>query len=114
MLERYSGTSRGEMLAFARMYGEARSAVFVWSMGITQHRFGVDNVKALVNLALSRGMVGRAQCGLMPLRGHSGVQGSSAVGAWPWTYPGGAAVDEASAADESTSYTLADDSQAFV
>jgi len=97
MLERYSGTSRGEMLAFARMYGEARSAVFVWSMGITQHRFGVDNVKALVNLALSRGMVGRAQCGLMPIRGHSGVQGSSEVGATPWTFPGGAAVDEASA-----------------
>ena len=96
-LERYSGTSRGEMLAFARMYGEARSAVFVWSMGITQHRFGVDNVKALVNLALSRGMVGRAQCGLMPIRGHSGVQGSSEVGATPWTFPGGAAVDEASA-----------------
>ena len=66
-------------------------------MGITQHRFGVDNVKALVNLALCRGMVGRAQCGLMPIRGHSGVQGASEVGATPWTFPGGAAVDETSA-----------------
>ena len=51
-LERYSGASREEMLKFARLYAQARTAVIVWSMGITQHRFGVENVKALVNLAL--------------------------------------------------------------
>jgi molybdopterin-dependent oxidoreductase alpha subunit len=97
-LEAYSGASKEEMLKFARLYGEAKSAVIVWSMGITQHRFGVDNVKALVNLALSRGMVGRERCGLMPIRGHSGVQGGAEMGAVPWQYPGGQAVSPESAA----------------
>ncbi|MCZ6865992.1 MAG: molybdopterin-dependent oxidoreductase, partial [Chloroflexi bacterium] len=64
-LEGYSGASRDEMMRFAQLFGQAKSAVIVWSMGITQHRFGVENVKALVNLALSRGMVGREKCGLM-------------------------------------------------
>ena len=97
-LEGYSGASREEMRELARLYAEAKSAVFVWSMGLTQHRFGVDNVKALVNLALARGMVGREGCGLMPIRGHSGVQGSAEVGAVPWQFPGGIAVDEEGAA----------------
>lgn len=93
-LERFSGVSRAEMEAFARQVAEARSAVFVWSMGITQHRFGVDNVQAIVNLGLARGFLGREKCGLMPIRGHSGVQGGAEVGAVPWSFPGGRAVDE--------------------
>lgn len=88
-LERASGASREEMRRFAQMYAEARSAVFVWSMGLTQHRFGVENVKAVVNLALARGMVGREKCGLIAIRGHSGVQGGAEVGAVPWQFPGG-------------------------
>src|SRR6266850_8198498 len=75
MLEERSGLSRQEMERFALLYGHARSAVFVYSMALTQHEFGVDNVKAIVNLALSRGMLGRDKCGIMPIRGHSGVQG---------------------------------------
>ena len=98
MLERYSGASREEMLGFARLYAQAKTAVIVWSMGITQHRFGVENVKALVNLALSRGMVGREKCGLMAIRGHSGVQGGAEVGAVPWQLPGGSPVDDERAA----------------
>ena len=39
-------------------------------MGLTQYEFGVDNVKAVVNLALARGMLGREKCGVMPIRGH--------------------------------------------
>lgn len=97
-LERFSGVSRQEMHAFARMVGEARSAIFVWSMGITQHRFGVDNVQGIVNLALARGFLGREKCGLMPIRGHSGVQGGAEVGAVPWSFPGGRPVDEEHAA----------------
>jgi molybdopterin-dependent oxidoreductase alpha subunit len=93
-LERFSGVSRAEMKAFAQLVAEARSAVFVWSMGITQHRFGVDNVQAIVNLGLARGFLGREKCGLMPIRGHSGVQGGAEVGAVPWSFPGGRAVDE--------------------
>jgi molybdopterin-dependent oxidoreductase alpha subunit len=101
-LERFSGVPREEMRRFAEMVGRARTAVFVWSMGITQHRFGVDNVQGIVNLALARGFVGREKCGLMPIRGHSGVQGGAEVGAVPWSYPGGRAVAAESAREMST------------
>ena len=88
-LERASGLSRADMLRFAEPYARAKTAVFVYSMGLTQHRFGVDNVKALVNLALARGMLGREKCGVMPIRGHSGVQGGGECGVDPDKYPGG-------------------------
>jgi hypothetical protein len=63
--------------------------VFVYSMGLTQHRYGVDNVKALVNLALARGALGREKCGVIPIRGHSGVQGGGECGVDPDKLPGG-------------------------
>ena len=97
MLEERSGLSRQEMERFALLYGHARSAVFVYSMGLTQHEFGVDNVKAIVNLALSRGMLGRDKCGIMPIRGHSGVQGGGECGAEPDKFPGGFPVNDESA-----------------
>jgi molybdopterin-dependent oxidoreductase alpha subunit len=97
-LERFSGAAREEMLAFAKMFGEAKSAVIVWSMGITQHRYGVENVKSLVNLMLAKGFLGKAKCGLMPIRGHSGVQGSAEMGAVPWDYPGGVPMSDAASA----------------
>ncbi len=87
-LERFSGASRAEMADLAERLARAERAVFVWSMGLTQHRFGVDNVQALVNLGLARGYLGREKCGLMPIRGHSGVQGGAEMGAVPWTLPG--------------------------
>jgi molybdopterin-dependent oxidoreductase alpha subunit len=94
-LEANSGLTRGEMHRFAEIYARAKSAVFVYSMGLTQHRFGVDNVKALVNLALARGMLGREKCGIMPIRGHSGVQGGGECGVDPDKYPGGYLVAKA-------------------
>ena len=92
LLEAASGSSRDQMLRFARMIAEAKTAVFVWSMGITQHRDGVANVRAIVDLALTRGFVGRDKCGLMAIRGHSGVQGGAEVGAVPNQFPGGVTV----------------------
>src|SRR5262245_27215145 len=89
MLERHSGASREEMCRFAEMVHSAQTGVLVWSMGITQHEFGVSNVRAIVNLALSQGWLGREQCGLVPIRGHSGVQGGAEVGAVPNVFPGG-------------------------
>src|SRR4029077_2334561 len=97
MLEAASGSSRDEMLRFAQMVGEAKTAVFVWSMGITQHRDGVANVRAIADLALTRGFVGRSKCGLMAIRGHSGVQGGAEVGAVPNQFPGGVPIDAAGA-----------------
>ena len=88
-IERGSGLSRERIAEFAELLARAKSGVFVWSMGLTQHRFGTDNVTQVVNLALLRGFLGRAKCGLMPIRGHSGVQGSSEMGADPFSLPGG-------------------------
>jgi len=88
-LEQSSGLSRQRMGEFARLLAEAKSGVFVWSMGLTQHRFGTDNITQVGNLALLRGFVGREHCGVMPIRGHSGVQGSGEMGADPFSLPGG-------------------------
>jgi molybdopterin-dependent oxidoreductase alpha subunit len=88
-LEALAGVSRAEMEEFARMLGEARTAVLVWSMGITQHECGEDNVRAIANLGLTKGFVGRDHCGLMPIRGHSGVQGGAEMGAYSTVLPGG-------------------------
>ena len=96
-LEKGSGLDRGQMLRFAETYARARTAVFIWSMGLTQHSFGVQNVKAVVNVALARGMLGRRHCGLVPVRGHSGVQGAAEVGSVPGNFPGGLPVNEENA-----------------
>ena len=56
-----SGSTRAEMLALAELLRDAKTAIFVWSMGITQHEFGEDNVRAIINLGLSKGFVGREQ-----------------------------------------------------
>ena len=85
-LERGAGVTRGDMYRFAQTFGKARHAIVVWSMGVTQHRYGTDNVKAIVNLQLARGNVGRPHTGLMPIRGHSGVQGGAEMGAMPSAY----------------------------
>ncbi len=103
-----SGMSRERIVEFADLLVARPKAVFVWSMGLTQHAHGVDTVKALVNVGLARGLLGRPHCGLVPIRGHSGVQGGAEVGcvprlddeargrmerAWRFPVPGGAGVD---------------------
>ena len=88
-LEQSSGLTRERMSELAHILARAASAVFVWSMGLTQHRFGTDNISQVANLALLRGFLGREHCGLMPIRGHSGVQGSGEMGADPFSLPGG-------------------------
>ncbi|CAB4955782.1 unannotated protein [freshwater metagenome] len=102
-----SGASRAEMERFASYYSDAASAVMVWSMGITQHKHGVENVESIVNLALARGNVGRSGSGLMPIRGHSGVQGGAEMGAYATAFPGGVAISQASAAALSETYGFA-------
>ncbi len=82
-LERESGATRADMHRFARMLADARRGILVWSMGLTQHAHGVGTIEALVNVGLARGWVGRPGTGLMPIRGHSGVQGGAEVGCVP-------------------------------
>jgi molybdopterin-dependent oxidoreductase alpha subunit len=79
---------------FVDLYAGAGRAVLVWSMGITQHTHAVEGVRAIVNVGLARGNVGRDGAGLMPVRGHSGVQGGAEMGAYATSFPGGEAVDE--------------------
>ena len=90
-LERESGATRAQIEAFARLLVERPNAVFVWSMGLTQHAHGVETIKALVNVGLARGLPGRPNRGLVPIRGHSGVQGGAEVGCAPTVEPAVAA-----------------------
>ncbi|MEA3210559.1 MAG: hypothetical protein QOE70_3616 [Chthoniobacter sp.] len=103
-LERDCGLDRAAMQEFAEMLRNARNAVFIWSMGITQHRFGGDGVQMVLNLALARGYVGREKCGMMPIRGHSSVQGGAEMGAYSTAFPGTKPVNPANAAELSQQY----------
>jgi len=93
-----AGVTREEAEAFTDELARADRGVFVWSMGITQHAHGGDTVRALVNLGLLREYVGRPGTGMMPIRGHSGVQGGAEMGAYATAFPGGVPIDAASAA----------------
>lgn len=72
-----------KMIALANAYAKSEKAIFAWGMGITHHLHGVENVEAIANLALLRGMLGKPAAGLLPLRGHSNVQGIGTVGVKP-------------------------------
>lgn len=80
---RASGVARNQISEVAESYLAAKNVVIGWTMGITHHLHGVENVQMIVNLALLRGMVGRPNAGLMPIRGHSNVQGVGSVGVTP-------------------------------
>src|SRR6266699_1812492 len=97
-LEARSGLSRESMREFAELIRDAQTAVLVWSMGITQHAFGGDSVQMILNLGLTKGFVGRDKCGLMPIRGHSSVQGGAEMGAYATAFPGGKPVNAENAA----------------
>lgn len=82
-IEEASGVTKSTIEKLAALYGAADKAVFAWGMGMTHHRFGVENVEYIANLALLRGMVGKRNAGLLPLRGHSNVQGIGTIGVKP-------------------------------
>ncbi|MGI8906653.1 MAG: FdhF/YdeP family oxidoreductase [Candidatus Sumerlaeaceae bacterium] len=78
-----SGVSREQIQQLADLYAASQNTVFCWAMGVTHHGHGVENVQMIGNLALMRGMVGRPKAGLLPLRGHSNVQGIGSMGVTP-------------------------------
>lgn len=82
-IEKNAGVERAIIERIADHYCRAKNVVFGWTMGITHHVHGVDNVRAIVNVALLRGMVGRPHAGLLPIRGHSNVQGIGSMGVAP-------------------------------
>jgi molybdopterin-dependent oxidoreductase alpha subunit len=82
-LERVSGVPRAQIDEAVDMIVKAKRGIFLWAMGLTHHVFGTDNILALSNLALARGWLGRPGCGLLPIRGHSNVQGVGSMGVAP-------------------------------
>jgi molybdopterin-dependent oxidoreductase alpha subunit len=82
-LARASGVARAELDAAVEMILGARRGIFLWAMGLTHHVWGTDAILALGNLALARGWLGRPGAGLLPIRGHSNVQGLGTVGVTP-------------------------------
>src|SRR5262249_17612763 len=107
MLERQSGLSRASIEELAGLIRDARTGVLVWSMGVTQHAFGAHSVQMIVNLAVLKGWVGRDHCGLMPIRGHSGVQGGAEMGAYATVLPGGRPITPESAGELAALYGFA-------
>jgi molybdopterin-dependent oxidoreductase alpha subunit len=89
---------------FAELMHSAKKAVLVWSMGITQHPHGADSVRMILNLALTQGWLGRDGCGVMPIRGHSSVQGGAEMGAYSTALPGGKPVTPENCAALSKQY----------
>ena len=82
-----SGVSFSDFYSFCRYLAESQNTIYAWAMGVTHHEHGVENVRAIANLALMRGMVGKPGAGLLPIRGHSNVQGVGSVGVVPKLKP---------------------------
>jgi predicted molibdopterin-dependent oxidoreductase YjgC len=81
--ERDSGVPADLIRQVAHAYAKADRAQICWTLGITEHHNAVDNVVALINLALLTGHVGKYGSGLAPLRGQNNVQGGGDMGAIP-------------------------------
>ena len=86
--EELSGVPADVIKDVAHTYARAERAQICWTLGITEHHNAVDNVLALINLALLTGHVGRYGSGLNPLRGQNNVQGGGDMGAIPNRLPG--------------------------
>ncbi|MFH1562934.1 MAG: formate dehydrogenase subunit alpha [Nitrospirota bacterium] len=87
-VEEITGISADDLIKAARIYAQANKGSIIYSMGITQHTTGTDNVFSVANLAMLTGNVGRESTGVNPLRGQNNVQGACDVGALPPFLPG--------------------------
>ena len=83
-----TGVPREKLIQAARMYAINSPASILYTMGITQHTHGTDNVMAVANLAMLTGNIGKPGSGVNPLRGQNNVQGACDMGALPNVYPG--------------------------
>lgn len=88
VVEEITGIPRDKLVEAARLYATAKAAMILFTMGITQHTTGTDNVKSIANLAMLCGKVGIESGGVNPLRGQNNVQGACDVGALPNVFPG--------------------------
>lgn len=91
--EEITGVPKEDIVRAARLYGLSRKAGIFYTMGITQHTCGTDNVRAIANLVTLTGNIGREFTGVNPLRGQNNVQGSSDAACMPNVYPGYQKID---------------------
>ena len=87
-VEEITGVPADAIREAARLYATSKPASILYAMGVTQHSQGTDGVKALANLAMLTGHIGRESTGVNPLRGQNNVQGACDMGALPNVYPG--------------------------
>lgn len=87
-VEEITGVSTEKIRQTARLYVESSPAAIFYSLGITEHSHGTDNVFALSNLALITGNIGKPLTGVNPIRGQNNVQGACDMGCLPNVYPG--------------------------
>jgi formate dehydrogenase (NADP+) alpha subunit len=92
-VEQITGVEKNKIIEAARLYASTKPASILYSLGITEHSHGTDNVFALSNLALLTGNVGKPSTGVNPLRGQNNVQGACDMGCLPDVYPGYQKVD---------------------
>jgi formate dehydrogenase major subunit/formate dehydrogenase alpha subunit len=92
--QQITGVPKEDIIKAARLYGRSRKAGIFYTMGITQHACGTDNVRAIANLATLTGNIGRESTGVNPLRGQNNVQGASDAACLPNVYPGYQKVDD--------------------
>jgi len=87
-VEEISGIKAEKLKEAARSFAKAKKASIIYSMGVTQHATGTNNVKSMANLSLLTGNLGKESAGVNPLRGQNNVQGACDLGALPNVYPG--------------------------
>ncbi len=86
--EKITGVPADDIRTAARWYGTTERAGIYYTLGITEHTHGTDNVYCLANLVLMTGHLGKYAAGMNPLRGQNNVQGANDAGATPIYYPG--------------------------
>jgi len=99
-VEELCGIGREEIRAAASLYAGSPKSTICYTLGITEHICGTNNVLSLANLAMLTGQIGRRGTGVNPLRGQNNVQGACDMGALPNVYSGYQAVTDPSAREK--------------
>lgn len=89
-----TGVEKEKIILAARLYAKNAPALIMYSLGITEHSHGTENVQAIANLAMLTGNVGKPHAGVMPMRGQNNVQGACDMGCIPNAYPGSQYVEK--------------------
>ncbi len=93
-VEKITNVPKEKFIEAARLYATEKPSSLLYTLGITQHTHGTDNVMATANLAMLTGNIGKPSTGVNPLRGQNNVQGACDMGALPNAYPGYQKVDD--------------------